>query len=86
MTSVLISVLTTVRGVVRTRAALHLEILALRHQLQGVIRKNSIRNGFRPICVRSDDPCAVGEQRLPVVIPAPLSVRSLLDGPVSLSF
>jgi hypothetical protein len=34
MTSVVISVLTTVRVVVRTRAALHLEILALRHQLR----------------------------------------------------
>jgi len=31
MTSVLISLLTTVRGVLRSRAALHLEVLALRH-------------------------------------------------------
>jgi hypothetical protein len=34
MMSVLISVLATIRGVVRSRAALHLEVLALRHQLQ----------------------------------------------------
>jgi transposase InsO family protein len=34
MTSVLISLLSMVRGVVRSRAALHLEVLALRHQLQ----------------------------------------------------
>jgi hypothetical protein len=33
MTSVLISLLAMLRGVVRSRAALHLEILALRHQL-----------------------------------------------------
>jgi putative transposase len=34
MLSVLISLLLTLRGVARTRAALHLEVLALRHQLQ----------------------------------------------------
>ena len=34
MPSVLISVLAMLRGVVRSRALLHLEILALRHQLQ----------------------------------------------------
>jgi len=34
MTSVLISLLATLRGVLRSRAALHLEVLALRHQLQ----------------------------------------------------
>jgi putative transposase len=33
MTSVLTSLLATLGGVVRSRAALHLEILALRHQL-----------------------------------------------------
>jgi hypothetical protein len=33
MTSVLISVLAVLRGVLRSRVALHLEILALRHQL-----------------------------------------------------
>src|SRR5262245_265754 len=33
MTSVLISLLAVLRGVVRSRAALHLEVLALRHQL-----------------------------------------------------
>jgi hypothetical protein len=33
MTSVLISVLATLRGLVRSRAALHLEVLALHHQL-----------------------------------------------------
>jgi putative transposase len=32
MTSVLISVLAMLRGAVRSRAALHLEVLALRHQ------------------------------------------------------
>jgi len=44
MRSVLISVLTTVRGVVRTRAALHLEILALRHQLQVLQRSHRPRS------------------------------------------
>ena len=34
MTSVLMSLLVTLRAVVRSRAALHLEMLALRHQLQ----------------------------------------------------
>src|SRR4030095_10001037 len=34
MRSVLISLLLTLRGVARARAALHLEVLALRHQLQ----------------------------------------------------
>ena len=34
MTSVLIAVLSTLQGVVRSRAALHLEVLALRHQLR----------------------------------------------------
>src|SRR5262249_44385305 len=34
MTSVLLSVLALLGGVVRSRAALHLEVLALRHQLQ----------------------------------------------------
>src|SRR5262247_1289456 len=34
MTSLLISLLAMLRGAVRSRAALHLEILALRHQLQ----------------------------------------------------
>jgi len=33
MMSVLISLLATVRGLVRSRAALHAEVLALRHQL-----------------------------------------------------
>src|SRR5262245_43434195 len=34
MMTVLISVLATLNGVLRSRAALHLEVLALRHQLQ----------------------------------------------------
>jgi hypothetical protein len=34
MTSVLISILAMLRGAARSRAALHLGILALRHQLQ----------------------------------------------------
>jgi putative transposase len=34
MMSVLISVLATLQGVVRSRMVLHLEVLALRHQLQ----------------------------------------------------
>jgi putative transposase len=33
MMSVLISVLGALRGLIRSRAALHLEVLALRHQL-----------------------------------------------------
>jgi hypothetical protein len=43
MTSALISVLMTVRGVVRARTALHLEILALRHQLQVLQRSHRPR-------------------------------------------
>ena len=43
MTSVLISVLATLRGVVRSRAALHLEILALRHQLHVLQRSQPRR-------------------------------------------
>src|SRR4051812_21012044 len=34
MTAVLISLLATLRGIVRSRAVLHFELLALRHQLQ----------------------------------------------------
>ena len=43
MTSVLISLLAMLRRVVRSRAALHLEILALRHQLQVLQRSRSRR-------------------------------------------
>jgi len=43
MAAVLISVLATVRGVVRSRAALHLEILALRHQLHVLQRSQRRR-------------------------------------------
>jgi putative transposase len=43
MTSVLVSVLATLSGVVRSRAALHLEILALRHQLQVLQRSRPRR-------------------------------------------
>jgi len=43
MTSVLMSVLAMLGGVVRSRAALHLEILALRHQLQVLQRSRPRR-------------------------------------------
>ena len=43
MMSVLISVLATLNGVLRSRAALHLEILALRHQLQVLQRSRPRR-------------------------------------------
>jgi putative transposase len=43
MTSVLISFLSTVGGAARSRAALHLEILALRHQLQVLQRSRPRR-------------------------------------------
>src|SRR5262249_14737902 len=43
MTSVLISLLQTLRGFVRSRAALHLEVLALRHQLQVLERSRPKR-------------------------------------------
>jgi putative transposase len=43
MTSVLISVLATLQGVVRSRVALHLEVLALRHQLQVLQRSRPRR-------------------------------------------
>ena len=52
MTSVLISVLATLRGLVRSRAALHLEVLALRHQLQVLERT-------RPRHVRLTGPVAL---------------------------
>jgi putative transposase len=43
MTSVLMSVLAMLHGVLRSRAALHLEILALRHQLQVLQRSRPRR-------------------------------------------
>ena len=43
MTSVLISILAMLRGAVRSRAALHLEILAPRHQLQVLQRSRPRR-------------------------------------------
>jgi hypothetical protein len=45
MTSVLVSLLATLRGVVHSRAALHLEFLALRHQVQ--VLQRSQRRRFR---------------------------------------
>jgi hypothetical protein len=41
MTSVLLSLLLTLQGLVRSRLALHVEVLALRHQLHVVLRQNS---------------------------------------------
>src|SRR6476660_6018301 len=46
MMSVLISLLGTLRGFVRSRAALHLEVLALRHQLQVLQRSRQRRLRF----------------------------------------
>ena len=43
MMSVLISLVPTLRGIVRSRAALHLEVLALRHQLQVLQRSRPRR-------------------------------------------
>jgi hypothetical protein len=43
MTSVLFSLLLTVRGLAQSRAALHLEVLALRHQLQVLQRSRPPR-------------------------------------------
>src|SRR5205809_302316 len=43
MRAVLISFLAMVRGVVRSRVALHLEVLALRHQVQVLQRSHSGR-------------------------------------------
>jgi len=43
MMSVLVSVLATFNGVLRSRASLHLEILALRHQLQVLQRSRPRR-------------------------------------------
>jgi putative transposase len=43
MMSVLISVLAALRGLIQSRAALHLAILALRHQLQVVQRSRARR-------------------------------------------
>src|SRR5262245_9353270 len=55
MTSVLISFLSTLRGVARSRAALHLEILALRHQLQVLQTVASA-----PAVLSNDRPVALG--------------------------
>ena len=43
MTPVLLSRLATLRGIIRSRAALHVEILALRHQLQVLQRSQPRR-------------------------------------------
>jgi putative transposase len=43
MMSVLMSVLATFKGAARSRAALHLEVLALRHQLQVLQRSQPRR-------------------------------------------
>src|SRR6266436_5624587 len=43
MTSVLISLLLTLRGLVRSRGALHLEVLGLRHQIQVLQRSGPRR-------------------------------------------
>src|SRR5215218_3024559 len=43
MMSILISLLLTLRATVRSRAALHLEVLALRHQLQVLQRSRPRR-------------------------------------------
>jgi len=43
MMSVLISMLLTLRGLARSRVALHLEVLALRHQLQVLLRSRQRR-------------------------------------------
>src|SRR5580765_8149775 len=43
MMSVLISVLAALRGLIRSRAALHFEVLALRHQLQALQRSRPQR-------------------------------------------
>src|SRR2546421_649624 len=43
MTSVLMALLATLRGVVRSRAALHLEVLALRHQVHVLQRSRPRR-------------------------------------------
>jgi len=45
MTFVLLSLLATLRGIVRSRAALHVKILALRHQLQVLQRSQPQRLG-----------------------------------------
>ena len=66
MTSVLMSLLAMLRGAVRSRAALHLEMLALRHQLQVLQRSRrdgcllrKPTGGFGPGCQRSG---AAGER------------------------
>ena len=43
MISVLVSVLATLRGLLRSRAALHIEVLALRHQVQVLQRSRPRR-------------------------------------------
>ena len=43
MTSVLLSLLLTLRGLAQSRAALHLEVLALRHRLQVLERSRRMR-------------------------------------------
>jgi hypothetical protein len=74
--SVLISVLATLKGILRSRAAFHLEVLALRHQLQVLQRSRS-----RRLRLAKTDRClwawlsrAWGDWRTAVVIVKPETV------------
>lgn len=53
MVSVLIALLHSLRRLVRSRASLHLEILALRHQLAVVNRTRRSRLRLTSTCCRS---------------------------------
>ena len=74
--SVLISALATLQGLVRTRAALHLEVLALRHQLQVVQRSRPrrLRLAKADRCLWAWLARAWGDWRTAVVIVKPEAV------------
>jgi len=74
--SVLISALATLQGLVRTRAALHLEVLALRHQLQVVQRSRPrrLRLAKADRCLWAWLARAWGDWRTAVVIVKPETV------------
>jgi hypothetical protein len=56
MVSVLISFFQTLRGLAQSRAALHLEVLALRHQLQ-VLQRSRPRRSRKAVSQRMKKYC-----------------------------
>jgi hypothetical protein len=76
MMSVLISALATLKGLIRSRVALHLEVLALRHQLQVVQRSRPRRLRLTKAdrCLWAWLSCTWGDWRTAIVIVKPETV------------